>query len=189
MHISIGWGFAIAWGTMGAVWLAGAPFNKRKARDSSTALRMVQGVMMFLGYFLISDWGYLGWLNRTLWTRTWTVAWTGLALTCVGILYAIWARVTLGSNWSMKPMVKHGHELVIRGPYALTRHPIYTGLLLAGVGTAMAVDEFRGPVGIALLLVAMTIKIRQEERLMTETFPEAYPAYRRRVRALVPWVV
>ncbi|MGB8259052.1 MAG: isoprenylcysteine carboxylmethyltransferase family protein [Terracidiphilus sp.] len=181
-------GFGIAWGTMMAVWLASAPFAKAKARDTSSTLRLVQGAMMLAGYVLIGGWGHLGWLSRPLWQQTWTVAWTGLGITCAGIVYAIWARLTLGSNWSAKPMVKHGHDLVVSGPYSLTRHPIYTGLLLAAAGTGLAVAEVRSAVGVATLLAAMLIKIRQEEQLMTETFPEAYPAYRLRVKALVPMV-
>jgi protein-S-isoprenylcysteine O-methyltransferase Ste14 len=189
MQIAISLGFWIAWGSMMAVWLAGAPFVKQKARDTSTGLRLVQGVLMLAGYVLMSGAGRMGWLDRPLWQQTWPLAWSGLAVTSVGIAYAIWARLTLGRNWSAKPMVKQDHALIVRGPYALTRHPIYTGLLLASIGTGMAVAEWRSVVGVALLLTAMLIKIRQEERLMTETFPAEYPAYRRRVRALVPWLV
>jgi len=189
LRIALSLGFWIAWGTMMAVWLAGAPFVKKKARDTSTALRMLQSAMMTAGYVLVSGAGKFGWLNRPLWEQTWTLAWTGLGVTCVGIGYAIWARLTLGRNWSAKPMVKEGHELVVRGPYALTRHPIYTGLLLAAVGTGMAVAELRSVVGMAVLLAAMLIKIGQEERLMTETFPGEYPAYRKRVKALIPWTL
>jgi protein-S-isoprenylcysteine O-methyltransferase len=188
MHFSIGMGFDIAWGTMVAVWLISAPFSKAKARDTSVGLRVLQGLMMFSGYLLMSGAGRLGWLNRPLWNQTWTIAWIGLGITCVGIAYAIWARFTLGSNWSAKPMVKEGHELIVRGPYALTRHPIYTGLLLAATGTGLAIAEVRSAMSILLLLGAMLIKIRQEERLMTETFPEQYPVYRQRVKALVPLV-
>jgi protein-S-isoprenylcysteine O-methyltransferase Ste14 len=181
-------GFWIAWGTMMAVWLAGALFVKRKARDTSSPLRLLQGLMTTCGFLLVSGVGRLGWLDRPLWNQGWTMAWTGLAITWAGIAYAIWARLTLGRNWSAKPMVKHGHELLVRGPYALTRHPIYTGLLLASVGTGLAVDRWRSAAGVALVLASVLIKIRQEERLMTETFPAQYPNYRLRVRALVPWL-
>lgn len=85
-------------------------------------------------------------------------------------------------------MVKQGHELVTRGPYALTRHPIYTGLLLATVGTAIAVDQVRVLPGLALVAIGLAIKIGQEERLMISAFPNAYPIYRTRVKALFPGI-
>ena len=178
----------VAWGTMMTVWLAGAPFSKPTARSTPTSTRLLQGAMMAAGYFLMSGWVEMGWLSRPLWTQTLTVAGVGLAVTCVGLGWAIWARLTLGSNWSAKPVVREAHELIMRGPYKLTRHPIYTGLLLAALGTSMAVDAVRCVAGMALLITAMLIKIRQEEQLMTETFPGQYPEYCRRVKALAPFI-
>jgi protein-S-isoprenylcysteine O-methyltransferase Ste14 len=110
----------------------------------------------------------------------------GLALTITGCAFAIWARLTLGANWSGRATVKAGHELVIKGPYALARHPIYTGLLLASVGTGLAIGEWRCLLGLALLAIVFIAKIGQEEKLMLQTFPEAYPRYRRCVKALIP---
>lgn len=189
MERVIGAGIWLAWATLTAVWVVKAAQVKRKARGTSTALRLAQQVMMAFGYGLVSGLGHAGALNRTMWNPSWAIAWVGLAVTWAGASYAIWARFTLGRNWSAKPMVKEEHELIVRGPYALTRHPIYTGLLLAASGTGMAVDELRSALGVAVLLAAILVKITQEERLMTETFPAQYPAYRKRVRALVPWVI
>ncbi|MDE2051140.1 MAG: isoprenylcysteine carboxylmethyltransferase family protein [Gammaproteobacteria bacterium] len=104
----------------------------------------------------------------------------------LGCSFAIWARVALGSNWSGRPTVKAGHELVVSGPYALTRHPIYTGILIAAFGTALADLQWRRALGVLLVTLALLVKIRQEERLMIEAFPESYPGYQRRVKALIP---
>ena len=150
---------------------------------------MLLGMMMLASYLLISGWLRLGWLDIEIWPQVMRVAEAGLAITCLGVLYAIWARLTLGRNWSGKPTVKQEHELIVHGPYALTRHPIYTGLLLAAAGTALAVDAWRVLPGMALQLIVFAIKIRQEERLMCECFPDSYPGYRRRVKALLPWIV
>jgi protein-S-isoprenylcysteine O-methyltransferase Ste14 len=110
----------------------------------------------------------------------------GLALTAAGCGFAIWARLTLGSNWSGRATVKAGHELIVSGPYALARHPIYTGLLVAAAGTALARGEWRCILGIALIIIAFLIKMSHEEKLMLQTFPDAYPRYRQRVKALIP---
>jgi protein-S-isoprenylcysteine O-methyltransferase Ste14 len=96
--------------------------------------------------------------------------------------------LVLGTNWSRRVTVKADHELIVSGPYALTRHPIYTGILLGVAGTALAIGEWRCMAAFFLLLVAFLLKMRVEEQLMMLTFPATYPEYRRRVKALVPWL-
>ena len=113
----------------------------------------------------------------------------GLMLTIIGCLFAIWARLALGANWSGRATVKADHQLVTVGPYSLARHPIYTGLMVAIVGTAVVVGEVRCLIGVFVILLALMIKMSQEEQLMMQTFPEAYPSYRRRVKALIPGVL
>lgn len=97
--------------------------------------------------------------------------------------------MTLGANWSGRATVKAGHELIVRGPYALAHHPIYTGLLLALAETILALGRWRGLVGFAIVVAALAVKMRQEKRLMEQTFPTDYPAYRQRVKALIPGVL
>jgi protein-S-isoprenylcysteine O-methyltransferase Ste14 len=110
----------------------------------------------------------------------------GLALVLVGLGYAIWARLRLGGNWSSDVTLKEGHELIVAGPYRWTRHPIYTGLLLAFAGTALAIGEWRGALALALVLFAFWRKIGLEEAMMRREFGAAYADYARRVRALIP---
>ena len=121
----------------------------------------------------------------------WTVAlfWAGAALTAAGLLFTVWARVHLGTNWSGTVTLKRGHELITSGPYAYVRHPIYTGLLLAFLGSALARDEWRGVLALALVALALWRKLRNEERWMREQFGDAYSAYSQRVAALVPHVL
>jgi protein-S-isoprenylcysteine O-methyltransferase Ste14 len=97
--------------------------------------------------------------------------------------------VYLAGNWSGTVTLKKGHELVQSGPYALVRHPIYTGLLVALIGTAVAVDRWRAVAGLTLLMTGIAYKISVEERFMREQFGDAYARYRARVKALVPFVV
>ena len=115
--------------------------------------------------------------------------WAGAAMTASGLSFAVWARLHLGMNWSGTVTIKQGHELITSGPYALVRHPIYTGLLLAFAGSALARDEWRGVLAVALAFWSLWRKLRIEERWMREQFGEAYQAYSQRVSALVPFVV
>ena len=104
-----------------------------------------------------------------------------------GLAFSVWARVHLGRNWSGTVTVKEHHALVCTGPYSLVRHPIYTGLLLALIGTAMAIGEWRGVLGIGCALVGFLWKIRVEESRMRLTFPE-YERYRKNTAALFPLI-
>lgn len=110
----------------------------------------------------------------------------GALLTFCGIALAIWARFFLGRNWSGSPSLKEEHELVTSGPYALVRHPIYTGILLAIFGSSLA-----SPLWFIVFALVSAMFIRRigiEEKLMMQTFPTHYPDYKNRTYALVPWV-
>jgi protein-S-isoprenylcysteine O-methyltransferase Ste14 len=112
----------------------------------------------------------------------------GAILVAVGLSFAIWARWHLGRNWSGSVTLKENHSLIQTGPYKYVRHPIYTGMLLAFVGSAAAIGEWRGILGVALALLAFLHKIRVEEVGMRKTFPE-YEQYRRTTAALIPFVL
>jgi protein-S-isoprenylcysteine O-methyltransferase Ste14 len=106
-----------------------------------------------------------------------------------GAAFTVWARVTLGRNWSAEVTFKQDHELIESGPYALARHPIYTGLAAMALGTAI---NYGRAVGFALLVSlcgAVWWKARQEERIMSRHFPGAYAKYKTRVRAIIPFVL
>lgn len=115
--------------------------------------------------------------------------WTGAILTLCGLLVAIWARRTLGGNWSSAVSLKHGHELIQSGPYRWVRNPIYTGLTLMFLGTALVVGRASSLLALALAIAAYWIKLKQEERVMQRQFPAAFAAYRRQVKALIPFVL
>jgi protein-S-isoprenylcysteine O-methyltransferase Ste14 len=107
----------------------------------------------------------------------------------VGAAFTVWARVTLGRNWSAEVAFKQDHELIQTGPYAIVRHPIYTGMLGMALGTAIDYGRASGFVVFALLCVGAWLKSRQEERLMADHFPDAYRHYKDRVHALIPFVL
>lgn len=112
--------------------------------------------------------------------------WVAASITAAGFGFAVWARLHIGRNWSGTVTLKEDHELITTGPYAVVRHPIYTGLLVAVVGSALARDEWRGVVAVLVTWLALWRKLRLEEAWMLELFGEQYAAYRRRVPALLP---
>jgi len=111
------------------------------------------------------------------------------ALICVsGLVVAFWARATLAGNWSSNVTFKQNHELIQTGPYRWARHPIYTGLLLMALGTALLIGRLGSWLGLVLLTLGFWIKLKYEEELMLRHFPDTYPAYQKRVKALVPFL-
>ena len=117
------------------------------------------------------------------------IVWLGLLMTFAGLLFACWARVILGSNWSGVVQLKQGHELIETGPYRYVRHPIYTGLLLALLGSALMIGEWRALLALAIIAVSFWRKLRLEELWLGEYFGAAYADYMRRVKALIPGVL
>jgi protein-S-isoprenylcysteine O-methyltransferase Ste14 len=116
------------------------------------------------------------------------LAWTSVALAVAGLGLTWWARVHLGRQWSVAVTLKADHTLVRTGPYAITRHPIYTGLLLPLAATALVFDTLSAWLGLALLAAGLVLKLRQEERLLSAHFGAAYRTYQSQVRALLPGI-
>jgi protein-S-isoprenylcysteine O-methyltransferase Ste14 len=117
------------------------------------------------------------------------MAFAGLALTIGGVGVAAWARLLLGANWSAAITIKQDHQIIRRGPYALVRHPIYSGGLLALLGTAIAFGELRGLAGFTLVFSAWWMKSRLEESFLESQFGASYAQYKREVKGLIPFVL
>jgi protein-S-isoprenylcysteine O-methyltransferase Ste14 len=116
------------------------------------------------------------------------LGWIGLAVFVSGLAFAVWARVYLGRNWGMPMTVRAEPELVTSGPYRFVRHPIYTGLLLGVLGTALATNGF-GLLIAAVLTIYFYFAASVEERNMTKVFPTAYPEYRAHTKKLIPFLL
>jgi len=170
-----------------AVWLLWAFQSKRTQQRESVASRISYSVIVWAAMYIMFSGRSLGawWHSDLLPYQTW-MGWAGVSLTGVGFAITLWARRVLGSNWSGTVTVKVDHELVRGGPYRWVRHPIYTGLMVAMAGTAMAFDQWRGLVALALLWVSFTIKRLKEEEFMRQTFGAQYIEYSKGTGAIFP---
>jgi protein-S-isoprenylcysteine O-methyltransferase Ste14 len=185
----------LSWLIFAVVWVVGARAAEKSRNPLGRARQWVFVVLVAIGGGLIvlrwSGWsgssgGIL--LNAPLWPFSSGVAVAAIALSYAGLAVAVWARVTLGRNWSAIPELKQGHELVTRGPYAVVRHPIYTGLLLMFAAVAVL---WATPAGLFLLLIVLVgiqLKLSREETLLAGEFPHQWPGYRARTRRVLPLI-
>ena len=175
--------FAVVWAAFWLYWLLAA-FSMKKgrvrwSRELGIRAGLVVVVILLIRLGAFRDHG----LNTDPWR-----AGLGLALLALGLGFAVWARVHLGRNWGTPMSQKDEPELVTSGPYRLVRHPIYSGILVAGLGTAIALSWF-WLVAVLLAGVYFVYSATVEERYMAAQFPDAYPAYTRSTKMLVPFVI
>jgi protein-S-isoprenylcysteine O-methyltransferase Ste14 len=176
----------------GVVWTIWAIRTKPTERRESASSRLLYVVFLMAGscllvyHRLFSHLPLLAWFNKRILSQDLWAKAAGIALTATGVLFAIWARLYLGRNWSGTVTVKVGHELVRSGPYRWVRHPIYSGLLIAVSGTAIELGQLSGIFSIVLVYVGLRLKLRIEEQFMTEVFGSEYDEYRRTTGALIP---
>jgi len=174
------------WGAFALAWLAGAIYYESRAPAERT--RTWLGSTTWIGVIVVTvvrfavpraDW-------RSLTVQTPWVRLLGLAILLAATALTLWARLALGTMWSAAPAVKQEHELRTSGPYAVTRHPIYTGLLGMLLGSGLLAGAGLWIVAFPVFLVLLQFKIGLEERLMLAEFPDDYPRYRRRTPQLIP---
>lgn len=181
---------AVLWLSWLAYWLVAARNVKATKRREPAATFLLNRVFVAVGVLLLLFPHLpLHWLEQRFIAPSITAYAIGLAMVAAGLGFSVWARVYLGRNWSATVTVKQDHELIRSGPYGLVRHPIYSGLLFALLGTAIAIGEWRGLMAFAAIAAGFLVKISAEERFMQQTFGEQYARYRREVAALIPFVV
>jgi len=181
--------FPAMWIGWAAYWWFASRDVKPTVRHESLPSRLLHIVPLTFALLLL--WRQrpsMGFLSQRFLPLTEWAFWVGALIAAGGFLFTIWARLHLGKNWSGTVTIKDGHELITTGPYALVRHPIYSGLLLAFLGSALALGEWRGMLALALATGAFSLKLRLEEKWMRQQFGDAYAQYARRVTALVPFV-
>jgi protein-S-isoprenylcysteine O-methyltransferase Ste14 len=175
------------WTAWVVVWMIWALQSKQTQHRESFASRMSYTVVLWLAIYFIFFGNGLGhwWHSDILTNRPW-IGWAGVAIAVLGFAITFWARAILGGNWSSNVTIKVEHELIRSGPYRWVRHPIYTGLLVAMVGTAIARDQWRGVPAVVFFWLAFTIKRLKEERFMRQTFGAHYTEYSESTGAIFP---
>ncbi|OWW23159.1 hypothetical protein B4Q04_22145 [Zobellia sp. OII3] len=113
----------------------------------------------------------------------------GLTICIFGAIMACWSRYRLGNNWSLSVQNKEDHELIQSGLYKIVRHPIYTGFLLLFIGNTIIVGDYRGIIAVLIVFISFWFKLTKEEKLLTENFGNQYLEYKKRTKALIPYII
>ena len=175
------------WIVFVAYWAAGALKTRRTVSQESFASRYGVLFLEILGFTLLfSDRAEIGVLGHRVVHRTYALSVAGVVLTWIGIAIALWARRHLGQYWSARITLKEDHQLIRTGPYAHLRHPIYSGIDLAAVGGALAIDQWRCVAGVGLIVLGYWIKARREESMLAAQFGEAFAEHCRHTGFLIP---
>jgi protein-S-isoprenylcysteine O-methyltransferase Ste14 len=174
--------FAVVWAAFWLYWLVAA-FSMKRGRVPWSRELGIRAVIVVIVILLVRSGAFR---DHSLNTDAWRAG-LGLVLFALGLGFAIWARVNIGCNWGTPMTQKYEPELVTGGPYHLVRHPIYSGILVAGIGTAVALS-WMWLIAVVLAGVYFIYSATVEERYMTEQFPDAYPAYKRSTKMLVPFI-
>ncbi len=169
-----------------AYWALGALKTRRTERTESSISRYGFLLLEVVGYLLLfTGLADIGILGQKIVPRTSAVGVAGVVLTWAGIGLALWARWHLGQYWSARITIKEDHKLIRTGPYARFRHPIYSGLDLAVIGSSLAIDRWRCVAGVCLIILGYWIKARKEEGMLTAQFGNDYEEHCRHTGFLI----
>lgn len=185
------WLVIFIWVAWFALWRLATPDGAAPEEDEKESAwsRASYLAPMLLVIILMIGPGWPPWLEHQLIPGGWVRYWIGVAVLASGLGLTVWARRVLGKNWSGRIAIQDDQQLVRTGPYHLIRHPIYTGGLIAILGSAVASGSVSGFLALALACAALGLKIRIEERWMLEKFGDQYAEYRRSSWNLVPYLL
>ena len=178
--------FAVLWVAWGASWAIAARWASRPAARPAAKEEWLYWALVGAGSVLM---GFNFWTGQRgmEWMPFDTKEQILLVLALAGLGTTWWARIHLGTLWSGRVTRKEHHRIVKTGPYAIVRHPIYAGISLALIATALLRPGWAGIGGAALIIASFVIKYRLEERFLMEELGPEYKTYRKQVAALVPF--
>lgn len=177
------------WIVFGLYWIVSAFRRKRTKQRETWFQRGGYVLLLVTAFYLLSQPGaHYGWLGARFVPDHRVVEWLGVVLVSAGVGVALWARWHLGSNWSGAVSLKEGHELIRTGPYRAIRHPIYTGILLALIGTVVAQGEVRGVIAIAIAWLSFYVKARREELFLAQEFGHSFAEHVKHTGMFLPRV-
>lgn len=174
---------AILWLSFWLYWLVSAIGKKKVIKRVNSGQRFT----FILFVIIILALSHLQYFHVQPFTNNKIILALGVILCALGLGFAIWARIHLGKNWNIEPSIQEGHELVTSGPYKWIRHPIYTGILFAFLGSTLAGNS----VSLAIFIVICIIfiwRVKTEEDIMMQLFPQQYSDYKKRTKALIPFI-
>jgi protein-S-isoprenylcysteine O-methyltransferase Ste14 len=181
--------FPAVWVSFLIYWQIKAVHTKNTQRLEPASSRILRALIFLVAIIILSTTRIpLRWLYRPHWRQGLWPFWLGATLTVGGLFFAVWAREHLGRNWSRSVTIKQDQEVITTGPYAVVRHPIYTGILAGFLGVAIAISEVRGFVVVVLIFLVFWFKLSMEEQWTRSQFGEKYAAYVRRSAAQVPYL-
>ena len=177
----------IPWIVFIVYWIIGAVKTRANRETESFTSRFAVLLLEGVGYVLIfSGSTGIGFLGTRFIPRTMAGEILGVVLLWSGVALAIWARYHLAEYWSARVTIKEDHQLIRTGPYTYLRHPIYSGLVLATIGSALVIDEWRCILGTCLVLVGYCFKAKIEEAMLTQQFGEAFREHQKDTGFLIP---
>jgi protein-S-isoprenylcysteine O-methyltransferase Ste14 len=176
------------WILFALYWLISALKRKRTKQRESIAQRLGYVLPLLVAFYFLGrpEAHFYPVLGDRFVPDTALMQWIGVLLTAAGIGVAFWARFHLGANWSGTVTLKEGHELIRTGPYRTMRHPIYTGILLAMLGTAVALGEVRGLIAVGLAWLSFYIKARREESFLSQEFGPKFTEHQQHTGMFLP---
>ena len=172
------------WAVWVASWWVAAVWSDRAVKSPGTTSQLAYNLLIIAGAVLLFG---LRSPDR-IWRLPLALRWGTILLVLIGFLFTWWARITLGRYWARNVSRKADHRVIDTGPYALVRHPIYTGIILATVATALLKGTAVALVGVGVMTVGWYVKARLEERFLHAELGEPYDAYKARVPMLVPFI-
>lgn len=176
-----------AWAIWVLLWLLLAFFSKSAKRRETPGQRLEHLIPALFGFLLIFREGMaLPWLGTAIFPDHPVLMLTCVVVTLLGLSFAVWARLALGSNWSGTVTIKAGHQLIRSGPYRFIRHPIYTGMLTALLATVITQRLVTGLLGFAIVLFALWRKAKREESFLSEEFGPAFDEHQKHTGMFLP---